>query len=274
MRPGSSRSSAADARPGDGGAPRVWRFDLDSPSLPALGDGWLDREERRRADRRPEPRARRARAARIALRGILAAEVGAAPGALHFTTGARGKPSLADASSALDFNLSHTGPFGLLALARPGPVGVDVEEERLGRPFAGLARRCFTPAELREWSALSEDARTHGFYALWSCKEAVAKALGRGLSLPLRSIRIDAGAAFAGRHGDEIGVDWAALADALGGGAEGRALDGGPWRLARLDAGPGRAAALCWLGPAAPDLSLPRVWPAQDEHSTPAASRS
>ena len=220
-----ARAEARSHRRADAGGPRTWRFDLDSPALPALGGHWLDAEERRAADRRSEPRASRARAARIAVRGILAAELDVEPAALRFASGAHGKPAVVGAPLAHDFNLSHSGRVGLLAVARPGPVGVDVEEERPGRPFARLARRCFAPEERRAWEALPDDDRMRGFYALWSCKEAVLKALGRGLSLPLAQVRIDARAAFGGAR--EIGVDWPELAaGARGADREGARLEG------------------------------------------------
>ena len=77
------------------------------------------------------------------------------------------------------FNLSHSGDWVVLALD-DGEVGVDIEGLSPGN--LSVARRVLTPGELR-WM---EEAPLERFHTLWTVKEAVIKATGRGLSLDMR----------------------------------------------------------------------------------------
>lgn len=104
--------------------------------------------------------------------------------ALEFVRGAHGKPALAQ-PDAPQFNLSHSGTLTALALARDVEVGVDVERPRRARDVLPLAQRFFAPAETAVLARLPAPAREAAFYALWTCKEAVLKALGRGIAFGL-----------------------------------------------------------------------------------------
>ena len=88
-----------------------------------------------------------------------------------------GKPYLAQ-YPGVQFNLSHSGPWGVCALSG-APVGVDVE---LVRPLRqNVARRFFTAGE----QAYLEQCPEREFFRLWTRKESFIKALGKGLTLPL-----------------------------------------------------------------------------------------
>jgi 4'-phosphopantetheinyl transferase len=128
-----------------------------------------------------------------ALRQVLAGYAGATPHALVFENGPFGKPALTapPGATGLSFNLSRSGSVAVLAVAGGGRVGVDVE--RL-RPFAeadAVARRMFSAAESKALAALPDPARLAGFYRLWTCKEAVVKALGGGLAIALDGFDVD-----------------------------------------------------------------------------------
>ena len=125
-------------------------------------------------------------AGRSRLRRILAAETGRAPADLTFDYGPQGKPSLQNGPA---FNLSHAG--GMAALA-----------------------------------SLAPDEWLNGFYRCWTRKEAVIKAVGQGLSMPLDSFDVT------------LAPDVPAALTRIAGGM---AKD---WHLTALDAGPGFMAAL------------------------------
>ncbi len=91
-----------------------------------------------------------------------------------------GKPYVPDLRT--QFNLSHSGDYIVLAMS-DGLVGVDVQ--RLEPSSGGVAQRCFTEEELR-WYQM-DDRR---FFTLWTLKESVAKALGKGLQLPFNSFSV------------------------------------------------------------------------------------
>lgn len=90
----------------------------------------------------------------------------------------------------VEFNISHSGGRVLLAATWGTPVGVDLEVPRPGVEFEELLRRFFSADELAVWQSLSPPLRSAGFYHLWTRKEAVVKAVGRGLSLPLNSFQV------------------------------------------------------------------------------------
>ena len=90
-----------------------------------------------------------------------------------------------------------------------------------------LARHCFSPAEQR--AVAGDPDPMHAFYRVWSRKEAVIKADGRGVSIGLDRFDVSAGAP-------------PALLDARWEGAV--PDEAARWSLRSLDAGPGYAAAL------------------------------
>lgn len=121
------------------------------------------------------------------LRGILARYLQRAPEELSFSVNEYGKPFLAD--HELEFNLSHSGDYALIAVTRERNVGVDVEQIREVE-IEELARRNFSPREVSELTALSPERRLNGFFNCWTRKEAYIKAQGLGLSLPLDSFDV------------------------------------------------------------------------------------
>jgi 4'-phosphopantetheinyl transferase len=78
----------------------------------------------------------------------------------------------------LEVSLSHARGLVAVAASRVGPIGVDVESRREFE-IDGMARRWFDPAEVT-WLYRQPDP-LDAFLRLWTAKEAVGKALGRGL---------------------------------------------------------------------------------------------
>ncbi|HEY6944630.1 MAG TPA: 4'-phosphopantetheinyl transferase superfamily protein [Candidatus Acidoferrum sp.] len=87
-----------------------------------------------------------------------------------------------------EFNLAHCGGDAVIALTERVPVGVDIE---LLRPIAeveSLARLVFSDVERRELELAPDPVLA--FLNGWTRKEAYVKALGLGLSAPLREITV------------------------------------------------------------------------------------
>ncbi len=137
----------------------------------------------------------------LKMRSILAGYRQQSPADLTFCSGSSGKPRLVSADEpTLEFNLSHSRNYGLLAVARDLEVGVDVEEPRAIQP--GMPKRYFSAAEIASLSQLEGDAWLSAFLRCWTRKEALLKAEGVGLRVPLEafdvSLTTDAPAALLG----------------------------------------------------------------------------
>src|SRR5262249_919029 len=131
-------------------------------------------------------------AARSALRVILARYLQCDPSSIRFSLGPNGKPFVEhpQAASAMHFNLSHSERYAVVALTDVGRVGVDLEKIRLDTPETEIAKRYFSSRE-QEWLlAHSENDRKRAFFRLWVLKEAIIKADGRGLAMPLSEAEI------------------------------------------------------------------------------------
>jgi 4'-phosphopantetheinyl transferase len=129
---------------------------------------------------------------RAALRMVLAGYLAIAPQDIAFAVNEFGKPSVlaSKASDDLAFNTSHSRGFALIAVGRSIQIGIDVERLRPGVELEAIAARFFTANEAGALAALPSHDRVEGFFNAWTRKEAVVKALGRGLSIPLDSFEV------------------------------------------------------------------------------------
>jgi 4'-phosphopantetheinyl transferase len=132
-------------------------------------------------------------AAHALTRAVLAPLVGASEPELQFEAGAHGRPELIQPAHAprLRFNLSHTRGLVACAVALERAVGVDVEHAERRTDIAQLAPAVFSDVERASLDALPEADKRARFFRLWTLKEAYIKAIGKGLSLPLRSITLE-----------------------------------------------------------------------------------
>ena len=126
-------------------------------------------------------------AGRAALRRILARYLDRDPAALRFAYGPAGKPALGGAPQGEDirFNLSHSAGQALLAVARGRALGVDLEALRMSDDLPAVAKRFFARGELSALASIPQALYAQAFFACWTRKEALLKAYGGGLSLPL-----------------------------------------------------------------------------------------
>jgi 4'-phosphopantetheinyl transferase len=168
----------------------VWRARLDPPVevLERLAAS-ISAEETQRAARFHFPADKdRFIAAHGCLRAVLARYLHCEPDQLAFSVNPYGKPALHD--HHLEFNLSHSGDFALIAVAQERKVGVDVERIRSDMELESIANRYFSQREVSEFLGLPAEQRVAGFFTCWTRKEAYIKAQGLGLSLPLESFDV------------------------------------------------------------------------------------
>ena len=95
---------------------------------------------------------------------------------VEWKTGMHGKPRLARAAAEWGFNLSHAGGYVVAALAKGAAIGVDLESLARKADVDALGERVFSEDE----RALARVGGRAAFFALWSQKEALLKALGCG----------------------------------------------------------------------------------------------
>lgn len=127
--------------------------------------------------------------ARGALRTLVGRYLSIPPAGIAFDYTAKGKPFLPSIDS-LQFNISHTRGMAVLAFVQTIPIGVDVELVRPMDNLRDIAARYFTPAETAGILERSGADCEHAFFACWTRKEALIKATGDGLSMPLNSFTV------------------------------------------------------------------------------------
>ena len=123
--------------------------------------------------------------AKVMQRNLIASLSGIAPEKLIFETDKYGRPFLKSPRiKNLDFNISHSGDYVAMAIA-DCPIGIDIERTK---PFdIKIIADYFTEQELKYLNSRRKN-QLRRFYELWVLKESFIKAVGRGLSFPLKKI--------------------------------------------------------------------------------------
>ena len=159
----------------------------------ALAFALLDDEERKRWRGFLVERSQRQFAlCRAALRVNLAERLGCFNRQLSFGYLDYGKPfaKVNGRSVAVGFNVSHSGRHGLVAFAAHHWLGVDLEERVCRHDLDGIGDSVCGPTERRALAAAEGWQKVHLFFRLWSMKEALVKALGRGFTLDPSSFEV------------------------------------------------------------------------------------
>ena len=130
--------------------------------------------------------------ARALLRQLLGRYTDKPATGIAFQLGAFGKPQLAGQAGAspVEFNLSHSGDWALVAVSRRAALGVDIEEVRDVPDMLDVARNTFSTNEVASLEALPADQLAEGFFACWTSKEAYVKATALGLSLDIKTFDV------------------------------------------------------------------------------------
>lgn len=147
--------------------------------------GWLTQlepllspDERERAARyRRREDQQRFSCTRALLRMLLGQFIHQPPGQLTFGRGFARKPELLN-SVGCHFNVSHSGDWLLIAIGR-SPVGIDLEWINPNFPFQDVSQISFSPGEQQYVESCPDRSRC--FYQLWTRKEALVKATGKGM---------------------------------------------------------------------------------------------
>jgi 4'-phosphopantetheinyl transferase len=92
--------------------------------------------------------------------------------------------------SDIQFNLSHNSTKILIGITLNYNIGVDVEFVKEMHDHDSIVRRFFSKKEQEEFFEYLKEQRNQIFYLGWTRKEAFIKALGKGLSFPLKDFDV------------------------------------------------------------------------------------
>jgi 4'-phosphopantetheinyl transferase len=173
---------------------QLWRIDLAAAAGAAdRFTSLLSSSEKAHAGRRRAGQVRdHFTIGRACLRVLIGNAQGMDPRDVAIVKGVHGKlETPAIGGRSLSFNLAHSSNTLLIALRRQGAVGVDVEHFDRSTDIMEVAQANFTEDETNSLAALTDpETRIRTFYRYWTRKEAIGKADGRGLLLPLASFDV------------------------------------------------------------------------------------
>ncbi|GIQ67604.1 hypothetical protein DUZ99_11065 [Xylanibacillus composti] len=122
------------------------------------------------------------------IRLVAAADLNLSLSSIRFQLGEYGKPEISG-SNSYRFNLSHSGDWVVLFTTKDGSrIGIDVEQ--IGDMLWQVAESVLTDRELSDLRGHAAEQQPAYFYRLWTMKESYIKALGTGLSMPLKQFSI------------------------------------------------------------------------------------
>jgi len=127
-------------------------------------------------------------AGRALLRRILGKYLNQSPDNIIFSYSEKGKPYIKE--SLVKFNLAHSGGKAVFAIAENTEVGIDIEYMRELPDAIHIAKRFFSDEEVNVLLKVSEDEIRTAFFNCWTRKEAFIKAVGEGLSYPLKDFTV------------------------------------------------------------------------------------
>jgi 4'-phosphopantetheinyl transferase len=180
--------------PLEAGEAHLWRIDL--TNVADLADRYtslLSASEQADANRRRIGQVRdHFIIGRACSRILIGSALRMNPSKVNIVNGIHGKPEIpAINGHGISFNLAHSKETLLIALRRQGSVGVDVEYFDRSTDIMEVALANFTENESNSLAAVEDPkARLRTFYSYWTRKEAVGKADGRGLLVPLASFDV------------------------------------------------------------------------------------
>lgn len=91
--------------------------------------------------------------------------------------------------SGVHFNLAHSDDLAVLAVTSAHEIGVDIE--KVQATFReSVAQRFFSEEEYQQLNSLPPSEQAAAFYRIWARKEAIVKAIGKGLTYPLSSFTV------------------------------------------------------------------------------------
>ena len=149
---------------------------------------YLSEEERTRAEKlKIEEKKNQFVITRSILRLLLSRAIGKPYQDIVFLYGEHGKPSINESlnNKPIEFNVSHSGNYALIAITLSNKVGVDIEEVNFDTDYQSLSKRFFSENEKKELIKIGNELQLDSFYRVWARKESFIKATGKGVAYGL-----------------------------------------------------------------------------------------
>lgn len=175
------------------GSADVWFALIPNLVSPTPRDDFLTAEEEDRAERFRFAEDRDRFVARRWLVRLVLAEYleRSDPAEIRLGSDDQGRPELVPQTApAIHFNLSATDELVAVGVSRHGEIGVDVERVREVSDAGDIVERHFTANERSGFRDAGAGDRASLFVDLWTRKEALLKARGSGLTVPLDSVEV------------------------------------------------------------------------------------
>ena len=122
------------------------------------------------------------------LRSILSYYVDQSPSSLELINNTYSKPFLKN--SNIEFNMSHSRNMVCYVIAFNNKIGVDIEFYDNSIDIMEISEVVFTKKEIKLIKSLNNKEKYKIFYTFWTKKEALVKAIGKGLSYPINTIEV------------------------------------------------------------------------------------
>ena len=124
---------------------------------------------------------------RSVLRKLLSNTLGKSSKAIIFSYGQHKKPYIEEKynNKSIEFNISHSENYALIAITLDNKVGVDIEKINREIDYQSLSHRFFSEKEKDELTSLDKDDQLDAFYRAWVRKESFIKATGKGIAFGL-----------------------------------------------------------------------------------------
>ena len=176
------------------GQVHIWKVSFNLPDNVILTlKNLLSDEEINRAERfRFHHLRRRYIVFHSTLKKILGRYLGLKEEEISFEQGPHGKPAVLEElnSENIRFNMSKSSETGVYAFMLQGELGIDIENIRPFPNMNAIVERHFSENETCVYEELPNEEKLDWFYTIWTRKEALLKAIGLGLYLPLEEMDV------------------------------------------------------------------------------------
>jgi len=136
----------------------------------------------------PEKDSKQYIVSRGSLRKILSEYIHIDSYSINFSYTEFAKPFLEN--SKIHFNLSHSGDWCCIAVSLIKDIGIDIEKVREMEDVSKIAERYFALNEFEHIKNFEGTDQINEFFRIWTLKEAFIKAVGEGLSFPLKNFSV------------------------------------------------------------------------------------